>query len=72
MKVTINEVKPIPPPKTYTLELSQEEMDLLRYATALARALTLTAAAAPALNRFLNLTSNCAGGTWNHDKCFKS
>lgn len=65
MKVTINEVKPTPPPKTYTLELSQEEMDLLRYATA-------AHDRNRALNRFLNLTSNCAGGTWNPDKCFKS
>lgn len=71
MKVTINEAKPVLPPKTYTLELSQEEMDLLRDFARPADLPVLLRAARRAANRFLTLTNNCAGNTYKPDVCFK-
>lgn len=71
MKVTINKVKPTPPPKTYTLELSQEEMDLIREIIKYPTLAAESPSRREAVNRFLNLTSSCSGNTCKPDVCFK-
>ena len=64
MKITKNSPPPVtPPPATYTLsDISQEEMDMLRW--------FIAATSSAAAQRFLNKTSQFEGNTYAPDKCF--
>lgn len=65
MNITVKEnPPPPPPPKRYVLDISQEEMDILRYFAARARPLI-------AAVRFLDKTRLYASGTWTPSECFK-
>ena len=68
MKITVNEPPPaVVPPKTYLLEISREEMDLLRY---FADATGTCRSVARAARRFLDKTLEYYSNTYAPSECF--